>query len=179
LDWDLNSSLLSSIIVAILPWSHGAQAPNYSFKRTIVVPIIVRLAQALDSQEQHMKLSTRYSLVGMAALGTLSLVHLGRKSHYDGSEIVLYLMGVLPNVAAAIAIPFILLSIWADQNQRASYSAARRSFVLVTLVAGVGLIAWEFIQQSSRTLVFDTHDIGATILGLGIGGLLFTLLTPK
>lgn len=126
-----------------------------------------------------MKLSMRYGLVGIGALGALSLVHWGRKFHYDGAEIVLYLMGVLPNVAAALAIPFVLLSIWADQNQSASYAAARRSFVVLTLVAGVGLIAWEFVQQSSRTLVYDSHDIGATILGLGVGCLLFTLVTPR
>jgi len=126
-----------------------------------------------------MKVSTRYGLVGIGALGALSLVHWGRKLPYDGAEIVLHLMGVLPNVLAALAIPFVLLSIWADQNQSATYAAARRSFVVVTVVAGVGLIAWEFIQQSSRTLVFDPHDIGATILGLGVGYFLFTLVTPE
>lgn len=126
-----------------------------------------------------MKLSTRYALVGIGALGALSLVHWGRKLQYDGAEVVLYLMGVLPNAAAAIAIPFILLSIWADQNQTASYAAARRSFVVVTLGTGVGLVAWEFIQQSSRSLVFDNHDIGATIVGLGLGCLLFALVTPR
>lgn len=126
-----------------------------------------------------MKLSTRYGLVGIGALGALSLVHWGRKLPYDGAEITLYLMGVLPNVAAAIAIPFVLLSIWADQNQSATYAAACRGFAIVTLVAGAGLIAWEFIQQSSRILVFDPHDIGATIVGLGVGWILFALVTPK
>jgi hypothetical protein len=126
-----------------------------------------------------MKLSTRYGLVGIGALSALSLVHWGRKARYDAMEIVVYLMGVLPNVAAAIAIPFVFLSIWADRNEGASYEAARRSFVGATLVAGVGQVAWEFIQQSSRSLVYDIHDIGATIVGLGVGGLLFTLLTPK
>jgi hypothetical protein len=124
-----------------------------------------------------MKLSTRYGLVGIGALGALSLVHWGRKWHYDGPDIVLYLMGVLPNVAAAIAIPFVLLSIWADQKPAATYSAARRIFVVLTLFAGVGLVTWELVQLSSQTLVFDPHDIGATILGLGVGWLLFTLLT--
>lgn len=126
-----------------------------------------------------MKGSTRYGLVGIGALGVLSLVHWGRKAQYDGAEIVLYLMGALPNVAAAIAIPFVLLSIWADQNPSATYAAARRCFVVVALVAAVALIAWEFMQPSSRTLVFDPHDIGATILGLGVGWFLFALLTPK
>lgn len=126
-----------------------------------------------------MKLSTRYALVAISALAILSLVHWGRASKYDGAEFVIYLMGVLPNVAAAIAIPFVLLGIWADQNQSPSYTAARRIFVAVTIVAGVGLITWELIQLSSRNLVYDTHDIIATLVGLGIGSLFFILLTPK
>jgi glycopeptide antibiotics resistance protein len=88
-------------------------------------------------------------------------------------------MGVLPNVAAAIAIPFVLLSIWADQKPAATYRAARRSFVILTLIAGVGLIAWEFMQQSSHSLFFDYHDIAATIFGLVVAWLLFLVLTPE
>ena len=125
-----------------------------------------------------MKLSMRYGLVGIGALGALSLVHWGRKLQYDGPAVAEYLMGILPNVAAAIAIPFVLLSIWADQKPNASYATSRQTFVVLTLLSGVGLIAWELVQQSSRTLVFDLHDIGATILGLGLGWLLFILLTP-
>ena len=124
-----------------------------------------------------MKPSTRCGLVGIGALGALSLVHWCRKLQYDWPEIILYLMEVLPNVAAAIAIPFVALSIWADQKPAATYPAARRAFVVLTPVAGLGLMAWELVQQSSRTLVFDPHDIGATILGLGVGWLFFTLLT--
>ena len=112
-------------------------------------------------------------------MGALSLVHWGRTLQYEWPEIVLYLMGVLPNVAAAIAIPFVLLGIWADQKPAATDQAARRSFVILTLVAGVGLIAWEFIQRSSRSLFFDYHDIAATIFGLVVAWLLFVLLTPR
>ena len=125
-----------------------------------------------------MKLSTRYGLVGTGALGALTLVHWCRKLDYDGPAAADYLMGVLPNVMAAIAIPFVLLSIWADQKPTATYPAVRQSFVFLTLFAGFGLIAWELVQQSSRSLVFDPHDMGATILGLGVGWLLFILLTP-
>jgi hypothetical protein len=125
-----------------------------------------------------MKLSTRYGLAGIGALGALSLVHWGR-TQCEAPEIVSYLMGVLPHVAAAIAIPFVLLSIWADQKPAATYHAVRRSFVVLALVAGVGLIAWEFIQQSSRSLFFDYHDIAATILGLVVAWFLFVLLTPR
>ena len=121
----------------------------------------------------------RYGLVGLGALATLSLIHLGRSSSFSCGELCRYAMGVLPNLAAAIAIPFVLLSIWADQKQEASYQAARRVFILVSLAAGVALIGWEFVQQSSRALVYDVHDIGATLVGLGLGGLLFILVTPR
>ena len=112
-------------------------------------------------------------------MSALSLVHWCRTLQYEAPEIVFYLMGVLPNVAAAIAIPFVLLSTWADQKPAATYQAARRSFVILTLVAGVGLIAWEFMQQSSRSLFFDYHDIAATFFGLVVAWLLFVLLTPR
>lgn len=99
-------------------------------------------------------------------------------AQYAAPEIILYLMGALPNLAAAIAIPFVFLAIWADQKPAASYQAARRRFTALALVAGTGLIAWEFMQQSSRSLVFDHHDIGATIIGLFMAWLLFVVLTP-
>jgi hypothetical protein len=126
-----------------------------------------------------MKLPTRYALAGIGALAVLSLVHWGRKMQFDAPEIISYLMGVMPNVVAAIAIPFVLLGIWADQQPTSSYSALRQRFVIVSLIAGLGLIAWELLQQSSPALVFDLHDIGATLIGLGIGVILFVFLTPK
>ena len=125
-----------------------------------------------------MKISTKYSLIGIAALTVLSLVHAARKFQY-GEGVVLYLMGVLPNVTAAIAIPFVLLSMWADQKPGASVTATRRVFVWLTFGAGAALIGWEIVQQSSRTLVFDTHDILATLVGLGIGAMLFKWSTDK
>jgi hypothetical protein len=126
-----------------------------------------------------MKLSTRYGLAGIGALGALSLVHWGRTLQCEAPEIVSCLMGVLPNVAAAVAIPFVVIGIWVDQKPAVTSHAARRSFVILTLVAGVGLIAWEFLQQSSRSLLFDYHDIAATIFGLVVAWLLFFLLTPR
>lgn len=126
-----------------------------------------------------MKPSLRYALVGMGALGALSLVHWGRRVQYQGPEMVVYLMGVMPNAAAAVAIPFVLLSLWADQSPDATPAAARRAFVVLTLFAAIALIAWEFLQRSSSALVFDRHDIGATFVGLALGYVLFILLTPR
>jgi len=127
-----------------------------------------------------MKSSTRYGLAGIGALGALSLVHWGRTLQCEASEIVYYLMGVLPNVAAAIAIPFVLLSTGLIRSQLQPIKLPVEALLaILTLVAGVGLIAWEFIQQSSRSLVYDYHDIAATIFGLVVAWLLFLLLTPR
>jgi len=126
-----------------------------------------------------MKLSTRYAVVGLAALGVLSLVHWVRGLPYRGGGIPAYLIGVLPNVAAALAIPFVLLSIWAEQRREVTPAAARQFFVRLTLVTGVGLIGWEFLQQGSRRLVFDEHDIGATLVGLLLGWMIFRWLTSR
>lgn len=126
-----------------------------------------------------MKLSTRYAVVGLAALGVLSLVHWGRGWPFRGGGITDYLIGVLPNVAAALAIPFVLLGVWAEQRRGATDVSARRSFLRLTLVTGVGLIGWEFLQHGSRRLVFDAHDIGATLVGLLLGWLIFGWLTPR
>ena len=123
--------------------------------------------------------STRYALVGIGALGVLSLVSWARRVRFNGAETVMYVIGVLPNVAAAIAIPFVLLGIWADQKPSASYAGTRRAFNMVLVGTGVGLVAWEFVQLTSRGLVFDPHDLVATFIGLGLAGILFTLVTPR
>ena len=125
-----------------------------------------------------MKLSLRYGLVGIGALSVLSLGHWVRAHTGGGPDAYLYVLGVLPNVAAAVAIVFVLLSIWADQTPSATYSAARRWFAGTALVTGAGLVAWEFVQQTSRRLVFDPHDLGATAVGLGLAAVLFALVTP-
>lgn len=128
--------------------------------------------------EARVTLSTRYGLVGVGALSVLSLVQWARKFPHDGPEVLVFLMGVLPNATAAVAIPFVLLCIWADQKPDASYPAARRVFLVLAPATGVGLIAWEFLQLSSRALVFDVYDIGATVTGLCLGWVLFAWLTP-
>ena len=126
-----------------------------------------------------MKLSIRYGIVGISALGALSLVQWIRKLQFDGPDFVLYLLSVFPNVLAAIAIPFVMLSIWADQKPAANYQALRRIFMKLILFAGIGLITWEFMQLWSRALYFDYHDIAATIFGLIVAWLIFALVTPR
>lgn len=126
-----------------------------------------------------MRLSTRYGLVGIGALALLSLVHWLRDAKRFPNPTSDYLLGVLPNFVAAIAIAFVILSIWADQNRNAKFEAARGPYLICASVSAFGLLAWELFQKTSNRFVFDTHDIGATMVGIGMASLLFYVLTPK
>lgn len=126
-----------------------------------------------------MKRSTRYGLAGIGALAILSVGHWLRGRPVADEPKQTYLLGVLPNFASSIAITFVLLSIWADQNKDAPYAAARRWFLVCAGVSTSGLLAWEIVQRGSARLVFDPHDIGATLAGTGIAALLFFAMTPR
>jgi hypothetical protein len=126
-----------------------------------------------------MQATTRYGLAGMGGLALLTAVHQVRAQQPSLPPAGDYLVGVLPNFAAAIAISFVLLSAWSDQNRTADHAATRRAFRICMTISGVGLIAWELFQIGPNRLVFDPHDIGATLVGLGVSALLFSALTPR
>lgn len=90
-----------------------------------------------------------------------------------------FLLGVLPNFAAAIAIAFVLSSIWCDQHRDAAPASVRRCFALCALISCVGLIGWEFLQIRSGKLVFDWNDLVATVAGLAAAFVLFQVVTPS
>lgn len=126
-----------------------------------------------------MRLSTRYGLTGIGALALLAAVHQVRGMGLPPQPSLDYLVGVLPNFAAAIAITFVLLSIWGDQNPNADFAAAKRPFILCASISGLGLIAWELFQKTSNRLVFDPHDVGATVVGIGVTIIVFYVLKPR
>lgn len=126
-----------------------------------------------------MKLATRYGLAGIGGLALLSFCHWLREGRSTIGQPSEYLLGVLPNFAASIAVAFVFLSIWTDRNGPLSFVAARKRFSICATVSGVGLVAWEFIQVTGGRLVFDFHDLSATGIGLCAAGLLFLILTPK
>ncbi len=126
-----------------------------------------------------MRLSTRYGLTGIGALALLAAVHQLRGMELSPQPSRDYLIGVLPNFAAAIAITFVLLSIWSDQNPNADFASAKRPFILCASISGLGLLAWELFQKTSSRLVFDPHDVGATVVGNGVSIMLFYMLKPR
>lgn len=126
-----------------------------------------------------MQLSTRYGLVGMGALALLTTVHQLREMTRLAWSAGNYLLGTLPNFAAAIAITFVLLSIWADQHREADLASSKRPFLMCASISAMGLLAWETFQRTSSRFVFDSNDIFATIVGVFAAGLLFCVTTPR
>ena len=126
-----------------------------------------------------MNRSTRYGIVAIGALALLSFVHWLRDRPTHLGPVNAYLIGVAPNFAAAIAINFVLLSIWLDQNRANSFASVQNRFFVCAAISGTGLTCWELFQKNSRKLVFDPHDLFATAVGLGTAFLLFRILTPR
>lgn len=124
-----------------------------------------------------MKTSIRVMLVGISALALLSAVHWARVQNFEGPPLLLYLLGVLPSFAAAIAIPFVVLGMWLESSPVSSHTTLRKRFIWITLAAGAGLILWEFGQRSSRALFFDPDDIVATLVGLLVGWGMFAVVS--
>ena len=126
-----------------------------------------------------MKPSTRYGLAGIGGLALLSFVHWARGATGDLPEAANALLGVLPNVAAAIAIPFVLLGMVADSKKSATPAEIRRWFHGLLLFSVMGLIGWEIIQRTSANLVYDNADIAATIAGAVLSAIIFAILSPS
>jgi len=126
-----------------------------------------------------MTLSTRYGIAGISALAALTLVQWLRENGYAQGEVRGYLLGVLPNLFAAVAITFVVLSFCTDQRKLTDSRSALPWFLMSVAISGVGLIGWEIVQRRSGRFVFDIHDIGATLVGLVMSGLVFLLVTPR
>jgi hypothetical protein len=125
-----------------------------------------------------MSLSTRYGIAGIGALAALTAVQWLRENGYAHDDVSGYLLGVLPNLFAAVAITFVVLSFCTDQRKLTARDSARPWFLISAAISGVGLIGWEVIQRSSGRFVFDFHDIGATLVGLVLSAALFHMVTP-
>ena len=124
------------------------------------------------------KQSTRYGLVGIAALALLSCVHWIRGLSGELVPVLAYLVGVLPNVVAAIAIPFVFMGIIADQKKDAPPTTIQRWFYASVITSCFGLLGWELIQRTSDRLIFDLNDLLATVVGSMIACAIFFAITP-
>lgn len=73
----------------------------------------------------------------------------------------------------------VCLGVWSDQGSLAAYPTQKRGFAITASVSCAGLLAWEFGQQLIQRLVFDLHDLAATVLGSVVAMLIFALMTSR
>lgn len=109
--------------------------------------------------------ATRHASTGLAALTVLSLGHWARAAGVFASPVATFILGVLPNVAAAVAIPSITAGALADMRKNRQVPIDLRTFTMLNLGSVAGLVAWEFVQRGSLSLRFDPADLVATVVG--------------
>lgn len=142
----------------------------------IAVAVLVPMTQVQG--KQHVQLSTRYGLVGIGGLALLTFVQWAREQRPHLEPVGEYLLGVVPNFAAAIAICFVLLGIWTDQARNTTAASNGNRFLASAAISGLGLAGWEFVQQTSQRFVFDPGDLLATFAGMITSAALFYAITP-
>lgn len=87
------------------------------------------------------------------------------RPYYNGnSAIIKYLLGVAPNFFPAIGIPAVFLLIFPELPTQKMWSLQKNHWV-ANAISIVGLVAWEFVQSTSKKLVFDWNDVLWTLIG--------------
>ena len=100
------------------------------------------------------------------------------RPNYSGeSAIISYFLGIAPNFFPAIGIPALFV-VFMMQLKTSNKWLNEKSYITANLISVTGLIAWEFIQTSSKKLHFDWNDIIWTIIGAAIFQLIW-ILSPK
>jgi hypothetical protein len=113
----------------------------------------------------QLELPQRLSATGMIGLAALSVTHWLRENVSDPEPVVAFALGVMPNVAAAFAMPLILAGFSPRTSRAPVTEASRFAYLGVLSLTTFGLWGWELIQARSERLVFDVFDILATVFG--------------
>ncbi len=121
-----------------------------------------------------MSIMYRYAAVGLTALAVLSAGQWLRARH--ALPELTWLLGVLPNLSAAVAIPLVTAAALVEMRGRPPGPGALRWLVAAS---AAGLIGWEVLQLARPRLVFDWADIAATLVGSAFAMILFERLGPR
>ena len=113
----------------------------------------------------QLELPSRLSATGIIGLAALSATHWLRENVSETGPTLAFLLGIMPNLAAAFAMPLILASFTPRTSRTPVTKASRRTYILVLLFTTIGLCGWELIQTRSDRFVFDIYDVLATGLG--------------
>jgi hypothetical protein len=117
---------------------------------------------------------SRLSATGMIGLAALSATHWLRENTSDPGPILSSVLGVMPNLAAAFAMPLILASFSPHTSRTPITNGSRLRYAWVLIFTTSGLCGWELIQTQSYRFVFDVYDIVATGLGSALAYFAFS-----
>jgi glycopeptide antibiotics resistance protein len=112
-----------------------------------------------------LELPFRLSATGMIGLAVLSATHWLRENTSVPAPAFSFVLGIMPNLAAAFAMPLILASFSPHTSRKPITKSSRHRYSRVLLFTTLGLCGWELIQTRSNRFVFDVYDILATGFG--------------
>jgi len=151
-----------------------AVRPNHLFKLTVRrLTQTLDLAVAMEYHQMPTSLPQNLSITGMGGLAVLSATHWMRDNISDPAPVLAFALGVMPNLAAAFAMPLILASFVPLISRDPSSVSSRRRYLWILLFTAFGLCGWELIQKLNYRFVFDVYDILATGLGSFLAHLAF------
>jgi hypothetical protein len=110
-------------------------------------------------------ISQRLALTGMGGLAALTATQWLREHVRDPAPAMAFALGVMPNLAAAFAMPLVLASFFPSISRIPITVRSQRMYTWLLAFTLIGLCGWEFVQTRSERFVFDLSDIGATVLG--------------
>ena len=134
------------------------------------------------SEHSCMKFKPSYLYYGVFALCFAGFTYLEdtvRANYTGNSEIIIYILGFIPNYLPALGIPcFFYPALPHVFNKQSSILTSRYAHIYVLIVSQSGLIIWELAQIFLPRATFDLHDILWTIIG-GVTFFLFWLYHSK
>lgn len=110
-------------------------------------------------------ISQRLALTGMGGLAALTGTQWLREHVRDPAPAMGFALGVMPNLAAAFAMPLVLASFFPSIARVPITTRARRWYVRLLGFTLLGLCGWEVVQTRSEQFVFDVKDLVATACG--------------
>jgi hypothetical protein len=130
--------------------------------------------RSIRRDEMKLELPYRLSATGMIGLAALSATHWLRDNPSAAGPAFSIVLGVMPNLAAALAMPLILASFSPHTSRAPVTKNSRLRYVWLLLFTTLGLCAWELVQKRSDRFVFDVYDILATGLGSALAYFAFS-----
>lgn len=118
-------------------------------------------------------------MMGMLGLALLNLTHWARENVSNDTNLLQFVLGVLPNIAAGYAMPLILGGFFPKIVENKNKKEAHKMYLLTLVFTTFGLMVWEFIQFNSDTLYFDLNDIAATFIGAFLAYISYVWLVKR